>query len=539
MPPTTNTREFSADVTIIGFGPTGATLAALLGDHGLAVTVIDRLDDLYPHPRAAGIDHEALRILQKAGVADAMRDNISPYRPSEYLGEAGQLIQRIDSAPPPHRLGWHPNYVFDQPMLERLLRAKVQSLPNVNVLLGTEVQKVDQDGSSCHIAALDNRTRQPIELTSRYVVACDGGASPTRTSLGIGLEDHGFHEPWLVVDVQVSDEAAARLPQTQVQYCDPRGPATYIVLLGNLRRWEIQLDDTDVPTGTEVMDEQVWTYLSRWVTPEEAEIRRAAAYTFHALTAKEWQQERVLLAGDAAHMTPPFMTQGMVQGLRDADNLAWKLARVVNGSPAALLETYEAERRPHVVQTTTRAIELGRVICERDPAAARKRDVDLLAAQGGRVVTRLRQDSIPSLVSGLLATDTPGAGEMLPQPRVMDVSGQEVLFDEVVGRSFFIVTTEQGMTERPSQPGAELDARTYVFGTKDQALHWLDERTAAVSEDAALIEQWLESKQARYALVRPDKYVYGTAADRQSFDRLLTEAAARLGAPSLQRHEAL
>ncbi len=397
------------DVIVVGLGPTGAALAGLLGQQGVRVAVLERLPSLYPLPRAIGLDHEAMRILQELGVADRMGPYLGAYRPSEYRGMDGQLIKRLDTQPEPHRLGWAPNYVFNQPGLEGVLRARLAELEGVQVHLEAEVVATGQDEAQAWAEVRLAGQADATRFVGDFLVACDGGASPIRKRLGITLEDLEFDEHWLVVDALVPEDKLAQLPQTQVQYCEAARPSTFVVGPGHHRRWEVMLLEGD-SLSPDFPEEELWPLLARWIRPGEATLWRAAAYRFHGLVAHEWRRDRVLLAGDAAHMTPPFMAQGMVGGLRDAHNLAWKLVRVLRGeSPDTLLDTYTEERRPHMRQTVMTSMGLGRIICERDPEKARERDARLLAAHGGEVKTEYRQNMIPNLAHGILAAGSPGA----------------------------------------------------------------------------------------------------------------------------------
>ncbi|HSV70825.1 MAG TPA: bifunctional 3-(3-hydroxy-phenyl)propionate/3-hydroxycinnamic acid hydroxylase [Methylibium sp.] len=507
------------DALIVGMGPTGAALAGLLGQRGLRVAVFDRLPDLFALPRAIGLDHEVMRIVQELGVADRMAPHIAPYRPSEYRGMAGQLIKRLDAAPPPHRLGWAPNYVFEQPAFERILRARLTELPTVSVATGADVVAVGQDAGHAWADVVLPGDGRPVRHVAPFLIACDGGSSPIRKRLGITLEDLGFDEPWLVVDAIVSEAKLAELPQTQVQFCEAERPSTYVVGVGRHRRWEIMLRPGD-SLASDFPPEQLWPLLERWIAPGEGRIWRAAAYRFHGLVANEWRRDRILLAGDAAHMTPPFMTQGMVQGLRDALNLAWKLERVVRGrSSPALLDTYQQERHPHVVTTTRVAMELGRVICERDPDRACGRDARLLAEQGGQVTTQFRQNMIPDVQAGLIAPETPGAGSLMPQPMAI-VQGDSVRLDELTGRTVRVVSTGD-------LPAAEQVALLEALQALDGVLVLLGAPGAGtagvirVVEEVPVLAPWLAQQQRRFAVVRPDHCVFGTAASATEATALL------------------
>lgn len=514
--PETSTR---VDVIIAGLGPTGATLAGLLGQCGIRVAVFDRLPDLYPLPRAIGLDHEAMRIAQELGVADRLAAYIDAYRPSEYRGMDGQLIKRLDTQPEPHRLGWAPNYVFNQPGFERVLRARLNELPGVQVHLSAEIVATGQDAEQVWADVTLPGRAQPTRYTADYLVACDGGASPIRKQWGLALEDLDFDEPWLVVDAIVPDDKLAQLPQTQVQYCEASRPSTFVVGPGNHRRWEVMLLPGD-SLSPEFPEEELWPLLARWIQPGDARLWRAAAYRFHGLVARAWRERRVFLAGDAAHMTPPFMAQGMVAGLRDAHNLAWKLVRVLSGqSPASLLETYETERRPHVRQTILTAMGLGRIICERDPVQARERDARLLAAQGGEVRTEYRQNLIPHLLHGLVAAGAPCAGELFPQPRVRtpDFSGR---LDDLTGACVRVVVAgglPPGQAEVYRQRLAPLGgALVHVESPQADARDPAGPgRAHTVREEVPLIAPWLQAQGLVAAIVRPDHYVYGAASTHE------------------------
>lgn len=499
----------NVDVIIVGLGPTGATLAALLGQRGICVAAFDKLPDLYPLPRAIGLDHEVMRIVQELGIADKVQKHTAPYRPSEYRGMDGQLIKRLDMAPPPFRLGWAPNYVFDQPAFEGIIRTRLSELASIQVHLEADVTAEGQDADGAWIDVRLRGEERTTRFTGKYLIACDGGASPIRTRLGIPLEDLNFHEPWLVVDAILNEDKLAGLPQTQVQYCEADRPSTFVVLPGNHRRWEIMLLPGD-SLSPEFPENELWPLLERWIRPDDGKLWRAAAYRFHGLVASEWRQGRILLAGDAAHMTPPFMAQGMAQGLRDAQNLAWKLERVLaDTSPASLLDSYGEERRPHVVETTLTAIELGRVICERDPELARQRDERLVAEQGGQVRTMFRQNMIPPLKFGLIAEDSPDAGSLFPQPNVR-TAGFEGRLDDLTGRGIRVavlgeldIAAETQLLGLLELCGGKLIHLGSVAPTEMATIH--------VEELEAVIAPWLASLGQSVAITRPDNYVYGTA----------------------------
>lgn len=504
----------SYDVAIVGYGPAGAVAAGLLGQQGLRVYVCERLEEVHQIPRAIALDHEIMRVFQQLGVLEAVAPYTEPFTPSEYFGVDGQLIRRMTMVEPPYPQGHTPSMVFTQPPVERALRDRVAQLPNVTVDLGVEMQRIapDAEGVTLHIER-DGATKQ---VRAKYAIACDGGSSTVRTQLEMPLEDLDFDEPWLVVDVLVNERGLAKLPKVSVQYCEPERPCTLVIGPKNHRRWEISLKPAEDPKKVATAGE-TWKLLSRWLTPQDGELWRQASYRFHALVAGSWRQGRVFLAGDAAHMQPPFLGQGMCQGVRDVANLSWKLGAVlrgeVQGAPAqALLDSYGNERKAHVRELTSRIKGVGAVICERDPVKARARDARLLAEAGGVVKDTPRQDILPRLEQGLLSARGHSArGSLFPQPW-LHVQGGRWRMDDVAGHGWRLALA----------PGAAAPAFAGFPGLRVVALD---------AEADGVAANWFRRHECVAALVRPDHYVFGIAPAAADLRPLVAEAAIALGVP--------
>jgi 3-(3-hydroxy-phenyl)propionate hydroxylase len=449
----------SFDVAVVGLGPTGAVCTALLGSLGLKTVAIEREQAVYDKPRAFALDHEVMRVFEDLGIADAVAPHTAPFTPSEYYGVDGQLIKRLGALPPPWPLGWPPSMVFNQPAVDALLRDRAAAVAEIAF---TELEGLDQSRKEVKLRLRD-RT-----ITAKYAIGCDGAGSMVRQALGIEYEDLDFDEPWLVVDLLVSDRGLEKLPKVSVQYCEPARPATYLIGVGSHRRWELMLNPNEEP--------DVWELLARWITPDDAQLWRAASYRFHALVAREWRRGRVFLAGDAAHQQPPFTGQGMCQGIRDATNLSWKLHYVLAGkAKERLLDTYEAERGAHAKRMISIVKDIGKVICERNPEKARARDRFLLAEAGGKIVTVPRQHLIPPLERGFLSSR--------PHP------ANGTLFPKDGGKGL---------------------------------------RTVRADATEGLVAEWFKQNTCTSAIVRPDHYVYGVARDDASLDRMLKEVAKHL-----------
>jgi 3-(3-hydroxy-phenyl)propionate hydroxylase len=487
------------DVAIVGFGPTGAVAAGLLGLQGIRTFVCDELTEVYDKPRAIALDHEIMRVFQQLGIAQALEPFTEPFTNSEFYGVDGQLIKCMSTVAPPYPLGFTPSLVFTQPAMEAVLRQRVSSMPSVQVNLGHKVTGLQPSDDAVTLTVTDMQG-QTREVSARYLIACDGASSFVRKQVGIELQDLGFDEPWLVVDVLVNDKGLAKLPKVSVQYCEPQRPCTYVIGPKNHRRWEIALNPGEDPKAM-ATPEATWQLLSRWLQPDEATLWRQASYQFHALVAKEWRHKRVFIAGDAAHQQPPFLGQGMCQGIRDAANLCWKLADVVQARASdALLDSYGAERKGHVTELTSRIKGIGQLVGQRDVQKARERDARLLAECGGQVQPMPRQNVQPALVGGCLDTSCHAAvGTLFPQAWIEEATGP-VRMDELLGcgwRLLLQTGADAAFAQAAAQAHSSLNLRV-------QSLNM-----PGFQESSGVLAAWFERMGCQAALVRPDHYVYG------------------------------
>lgn len=507
------------DVVVAGYGPAGAIAALWLGLAGLRTLVVDKSETIWQIPRAIAIDHEILRVLQNLGVADEVLPHTAPFPASEHFGVDRQLIRRIHVVEPPYPLGYVPTMVFTQPAVEAILRKHVGTLPSVTVALGCELTGIAQDDSSATVQLTeDGRTRA---VTARYVIGCDGASSTVRRLIGVKLNDLGFDEPWLVVDVNVHADGLIKLPQTAAQYCNPERPITFIVGPGNHRRWEIMLSPGEDPREME-QPEQVWRLLSPWLQLTDGTLWRASSYRFHALLAAQWRNGRVFLAGDAAHQQPPFIGQGMCQGVRDVTNLCWKLIEVLQGSSSdGLLNTYQPERSRHVHTLTSRIKAIGHHICERDPTAARQRDAALLLQGGGQAPTVTRQEIVPPLETGLLSESPhPANGTLFPQPWILTPAGSRHM-DALTGHGWRLILDGRHQPSPTQSSPGNFPLNPVVIGGE------------GLREQDGIVARWFERNACVAAVVRPDHYVYGVAPTLAGISAIQTElriALALLGA---------
>ncbi len=478
------------DVAVVGLGPVGATLGNLLALRGLSVLALDREAEIYRLPRAIHFDGECMRVFQTLGIADELAPHLVIAPGMKFVDDQGGLLIDWNRPTQVGPQGWHASYRFHQPMLEEALRQRLAQQAAVDTRLRHEVFSVEPGDGHVVLRLEDTACGRLLRTRARYVVGCDGARSTVRRFMGTELEDLKSHERWLVVDVILNRDKPS-LGDHSVQHCDPARPATYVRGVGMRRRWELMLlpgEDAAAMCRPEV----IWSLLSRWVTPDEATLERPAAYTFHSVVAQGWRAGRLLIAGDAAHQTPPFMGQGMCAGIRDASNLAWKLADVIQGrSDDALLDTYESERSPHVREFIETAVRLGRVIQTTDADAARQRNADMLA--------RPQIFATPQPRLGAGAHDgSPAAGYVGEQPVAAD-GGR---MDDLVGYHAVLLAEPELARALSADPQAAT-------------------RAVVLPADSPAMREWLQRLKVRAVLLRPDRYVAGVAHDLGAARQLL------------------
>lgn len=477
-----NTHPTLYDVAIVGYGPAGATLANLLGEAGLSVLVLDREAAIYPLPRAIHFDGEVMRVFQALGLRDRIEAIVRPgLEGMHFVNAEGEtlMVRGGTSANGPH--GCANNYYFHQPELEAILREGLSRYPSVQVRLQHEVLEIADRGDRVQMHVRDRATGTSSWLEACYAVGCDGARSLVRRTLGAPMKDLGLRQNWLVFDVLLNEDAPP-MPTHTVQHCNPERPMTWCNVTGNRRRWEIMVLPGDDEAGL-LAPGKLWHLVSRWLKPEHAQVERAVIYTFHSQVAQGWRKGRLMIAGDAAHLTPPFLGQGMCAAIRDVSNLAWKLKAVAMGQAAdVLLDTYESERSPHVHAFIELAVRLGQIIQTTDPVAARERDARYRAGQPENFTF-----PAPRLGAGAWQGEQEAVGRSFPQPRLDD--GR--LFDERVGNRFALIGDEGVIPHLPQSLRAFCHDRSLVV---------------LPARDAAL-KRWLQAHGASAAVIRPDRYV--------------------------------
>ncbi|MFN8132918.1 MAG: bifunctional 3-(3-hydroxy-phenyl)propionate/3-hydroxycinnamic acid hydroxylase [Solirubrobacteraceae bacterium] len=508
----------TVDVAIVGFGPVGQALALSLGAAGHRVACFERFHEIYRLPRAVHLDHEVMRLLDRLGVAKQLEPEMISFSEYRWFGADGEELMTLRPASPALS-GWEPDYLFFQPLLEEALDARARSFPGVTVERGWSATGLEHDaqGATLTLRRVDEpeesaavSTGETRTVRARWVVGADGANSFVREALAVPRRDLGFQEQWLVVDVAPHDAEALDLPDA-CQWCDPRRPTTQVHSGRGHRRWEFMLLDGERAEDFDAA--RSWELLAPWITPDDATLLRHAVYEFRSMVAERVRDGRCLIVGDAAHLTPPFLGQGLCAGLRDAANVAWKLDLVLRGLAAdALLDTATDERQPQNDWIIAFAVQLGKVLCELDPDAAAERDRTVRAAGPPPEI------GLPPL-QGPLQRDGDALSGQLALQGTLDLGGREARLDDHTGPGFALVVRD----------GAGLDAlqpgHRAVLGALDVAVVRLD----AARDADGRTTGWLDEHGAHAVLVRPDLYVFGSADSAAELPALVDDLRERLG----------
>ncbi len=426
------------DVLVVGAGPVGIVLAHLLGAHGVRTTVVDREPGVLRIPRAIALDDDGSRALEAIGVLASVEGSMPRIERVRMISPTAGDLFSFDAN------RWRDGYpmvrMFRQPELEDALRSALARRPTVRLRSGVVVETIDPREDGVRVGLRSEAG--PEALMARYVVGCDGARSTVRRLLGIELVGSTYERDWLVVDA-LRDPT----PNREVHFlCDPRRPGVTMPAPGGGRRWEFMLGDGD-DRATITSPASLRRLLAPWGDADAMQLERSAVYTFHARVAEQLRRGRVFLAGDAAHLTPPFAGQGLMAGLRDATNLAWKLAYVVGGHAGeALLDTYEQERLPNARTMVDLARLMGEIIMARDPLRCGIRDHVLAPlSRLPRVrepLSSLELKPKTALDRGLVLPGRRGelrAGALLPQGATEDARGRVARLDEHLGHRLAVL----------------------------------------------------------------------------------------------------
>lgn len=485
-----------SDVVIIGCGPTGVVLATLLGQLGCKVLVIEREPDIYPIPRAAHIDEETQRNFQATGLMAQLSQHMAPFGFIDFVDEKGMVLaeDKVRIAKNPH--GYVGSCYFDQPAFERILRDGLARYPKVVVRTGVKAERIEEHGDGITVFARSLDDDSPLAFRASWLVGCDGGQSLTRSVLGLEMESFAPKRRWLIVDTRLKDMGDAALLPNRFRYVlNPERLTIFANGIGANRRWEFQLSD-----GEEMPNEaNVLRWVSPFIDPKRLDVTRIISYSHNSLVAKHWRIGRVFVAGDAAHMMPPSAGQGMCSGVRDAMNLAWKLASVISGqAKTELLDSYGQERRPHIIQILKGTLFLSERLQAHTAFQRWWRKFQLQtfsAAPPLQQIFRRLTLRRPPLQTGFIEKVSRLAGQHLPQVKI-ERKGTEVLLDDLLGYRFALLVKPELLTDSTSDWASRRNIGVWQLGTD-------------LADQQDELSRWMEMENLDFVLVRPDRYIFG------------------------------
>lgn len=504
-------------ILIVGAGPTGLTLANVLGQSGIATVVVDRKETTVGEPRAVSIDDESLRTMQAIGLVGEVLKNVVTGYGVHYLTEpGGRCFAKVE--PTASEYGYPRRNAFRQPLFEAALRQGLARFPSVSMRFGHTLEAFTQDANGV-TATVRRADGTALQVKADYMVGADGGRSPVREMLGVAMSGSTFKSRWLVVDTENDDDP---FWQTRV-YCDARRPVVDVPGPHRTRRYEVLIhphEDADEA----MKPERVTELLRPFRQGRPTDIVRKVVYTFHARMADRWRNGRVFLAGDAAHLTPPYAGQGLNSGIRDAHNLGWKLAAATRGTISdEALNSYETERRPHAWALIRLALNLGMVMAPRTRLHA-------WFAHAFFTVTgyippirdyflQMKFKPKPQYAAGLLgpqeAQDGIGRGRMFAQPAVIAADGGEALLDEIVGHTFGLVSYGQSPALHHPLWRALGATRICVLPSDGVADFSIPAGVIAVRDKNDALRNFFAARQGQTVLLRPDRYIAGCFAPAQ------------------------
>ncbi|MEM7019025.1 MAG: bifunctional 3-(3-hydroxy-phenyl)propionate/3-hydroxycinnamic acid hydroxylase, partial [Pseudomonadota bacterium] len=506
---------------IVGMGPVGSAAAILFAHAGLKVAIFERDKEVYALPRAVGMDGEIVRGFQRIGLGDNLAGLLQKIRPGDRAGFANSKREWLfgNEFVEFGANGWQPLSMFDQPEVDGYLRNTAINHPSVTAHIGHEVLGFEQNDEQVDIQAKNLETDEAYSITTRYLLACDGASSSVRKALDIGWHDLDYDHDWLVIDIIIKD--GHKLDLDTVQVCDPDRLATYVATKDPYRRWEFKLNSGE--TWNEmVQPEKIYELVDPWTPRDTYELRRAAVYQFHAATADTWRVGRVLLAGDAAHQTPPFLGQGMNAGMRDVINLAWKFPLILSGeADESLLDTYQAERGAHATDLVEWAVAIGKLMEHMAAVELAQREgreppktPPAMQSSGygqGRENPPIRDGAV--IIEQV--SNEGSTGYLFSQPIVQDADGNSFRLDERLGSGFAIVARTAADLSMNAASQTLVDKLGIATATLE-----------GLTEQQGHFDRLFESASA--VIVRPDRYVFGHTSDDLNLDDLLGQLGQKL-----------
>ncbi|MBJ7324524.1 MAG: FAD-dependent monooxygenase [Rhodococcus sp.] len=500
------------DVVIIGFGPTGATAANLLGQRGIRTAIVERDISIYPRQRAIASDEDAHRVWQGLGLFDEMLATMSSDVRVHFKNGDRTFLSMTSSQS--HGQGVPGMCYYHQPELERVLRQGIERFPTVTVMPGYDAIDLSQDEESATVTLRPADGGPDRQITGRYVIACDGGSSSIRKLLGIALPGKHIEEPWFDIQLRAWYDLPVDAPLDFTFISNPNRPGVDCPCPMGYHRVEFRVNKGETVEQLQTEEGLRGLLAERGIDYDQVEIYRSWGYTFHIRQAEQWSEGRVFLAGDAAHIMPPFAGQGVSSGVRDVANLCWKLDAVLNAqADPRLLDTYEPERRPNVTKLTEFSLRIGKLVMLGNPTAVRLRDNVIRAAMKvpalGRVITTngLKPRYELGTKGGFFAANTrlrSPRGTFVRQPWVVGSDLAPVRLDTILDNSWTWIGFPSAPIPRALADAGvrevKLEYASAVATHNVQPGHYVDSE--------GVVARQMRKSRANGFLVRPDRFIY-------------------------------
>ncbi len=472
------------DVIIVGLGPTGGTLANLLALNGFSILILEREKNLYALPRAVHFDDEIMRVFQTIGITKKFLKNTIINKGTKFVNSDGKVLLDWPRPKSITENGWYPSYRFHQPDLEKNLRNRLKNFKKVKLMQNTEVMKIKNNKNSVNLLYKSKNKLQKVN--SKYVIGCDGARSTTREQMGSVLDNLGFTQKWAVVDL-ILRKNKNKLPDRTIQYSNSERPATYCRNVGKRRRWEFAIRDNE--DEKEILsDEYIWNFLKPWLSPKDAYLERKAIYVFQSAIARNWRKGRIFIAGDAAHLMPPFMGQGMCAGIRDVSNLAWKISWCIKKNHnEKFLDTYQTERFSNAREYIETTMRMGEFV---NAVGSENITDNISSGPGG---TKSMQSIKPKLGVGLGSNKDKNRGKVFPQLKMKN--GKTL--DEKFSRSPLLLASSK-LSKKIS----------------------LKKIQSITDKDIKGLSNLLKSYNAKAIIVRPDRFILKTCKKVKDFNQI-------------------
>ena len=497
------------DIAIIGYGPVGAAAASMFGKKGFNIVVVEPKKDIWDIPRAVHFDGQVQRVFQTMGISSQVEEIVDTMTGITFLNHKGNKIVSLDMTNAPRKNSYHEDVMFDQPKFERILRNEAEKNENIDFKMGSYVSNLIPNKSNNILEIIDINTNQKTEISSSYVIGSDGADSFVRKSTNIESKDFKEDEDWIVVDYLVDDKF--EINRQRYQVCDYRRPTTLLPITGNHVRWEFKVKPDDIIEDLEkeenirnFMEPHLWR-LHPDIDKNSGKLLRASKYTFHAVLAENFKFNNCFLIGDAAHQTPPFLGQGLCQGIKDAYNLCWKLSGVIEKKyDKKILESFSTERKEINNFMIKASVEQAKIVGSLDKFKAFRRDVFLTLArifpklQGVLTFQYKWQFKNGILDKDLYPNDSNGM--IIPHPD-LSIKKDNKQFDEYMDDKFSLILF--------NLKKEEIDNVNKLDSVKsfDGCVHHFDENHIFMSDGKLL--KWSKKNNISAVVLRPDKHVYG------------------------------